>query len=477
MASRSGGERRSRSPWWVVVGCGTTQAVGPQPLIMGTFSLFMVPIATAGAGADWSRASVTAAFTFSSVGTAAGLLGVGWLLDRFALRWILVPAWLLYCLSIATLAVMPHQLPLFYLPYFLIGLFGSVSWIPLSKAVVSWFDNKRGTALGLTAALMGVGSTLLPALAGFLISSAGWRGAYGWLALLALGVGLTMILTLIRVSAERSVRGRLVTEAPERDQAVDLTLPGLTLRQALSGRHFWQIAFVLCLASIPVVGIQANIVPMMTDRGMDSARAAVLLSVFGLASILGRAAGVLLDWLHGPVVGAVALLCPVAGVGLLFLDSFAAAALGVGLVGLCSGMEIDMMAFFVSRYLGTRRFGAILGVLQPAILLSIACGPLLVGIGYDLLGSYEAVMPFLATVLVVCAATILFLGPYRYPAIADFDRTAARDEMTAADRLARVAGQEGDGPSDGKGRGAAAAEVEKPEHDRPEEPVTRGRRA
>lgn len=74
-----------------------------------------------------------------------------------------------------------------------------------------------------------------------------------------------------------------------------------------------------------------------------------------------------------------------------------------------------------------------------ASILSTAFGPLLVGIGYDVLGSYAGVMPFLAGALVLCAVAFSLLGPYRYPAVHGFDDAAARDELGAAEELARLA--------------------------------------
>lgn len=431
-ASRTAG--RSRNPWLVVLGSGIAQAVSAQPLVLSTFSLFVVPLA---AETGWSRTSTLACFTACAVGMAIGMPIVGRLLDRFAVRPIIIAAWLAYCASVALLAIVPLSLPLLYVPYFLIGVFASGTLIPFTKAILSWFDNKRGAGIGVMAALMGLGTTFTPLVASYLIRTAGYRDAYLWMALLALVLGMAMILPFAHARGER--------DAPQGAQKPgtgdDTTkLPGLSVAEAVRTRHFWMIGFALCLAGIAVVGVQANLVPIMLDRGVAAGQATIALAALGFASLVGRLGGVLLDRFHATIVGALVLAMASVGVMLFLLDdSFATGVMGAALIGIAFGMEIDLLAFYTSRYFGMRRFGSLLGVLQGLVMLCIAIGPVLVGLSYDRLGSYDAVLPFIAGAFGLCAITVLLLGPYRYPAIAGFDRLAAEDEASASAELAAAA--------------------------------------
>jgi MFS family permease len=135
------------------------------------------------------------------------------------------------------------------------------------------------------------------------------------------------------------------------------------------------------------------------------------------------------------------LLCPVVGIFLLH-PSFPEAAAGIALVGVAFGVEIDLLSYLVSRYLGLRSLGTLLGIVQCAVLLSSAFGPLLVSLGYQATGSYQSTLPYLGGALVLCALTALFLGQYRYPAVRGFDQTAAQDELAAAEKLANLAAAE-----------------------------------
>lgn len=405
---------RPRSPWLVPIGSGLAQTVGIGPLVLTTFSLFVVPIAT---DTGWKRSTIMVAFTVATVAFAAGTTIAGLLLDRYAFRVIVVPSWLLYGLSVAALFAVPLAVPMFYLPYFFVGVFAGGTFLPFSKAVLSWFDRRRGTAISVMAALGSLGALVTPILVGALIDGVGWRGAYPWMALAAVAVSLPIVLAFVRVRGERSVRGRLVRGTVDNGVRKSVEPPGLTLRQALTGRHFWMIAASMCMTGIAVVGIQINVVPLMIDQGMATREAALLLTTFGLASLLGRATGgVLLDRFHAPFVGAAACLCPAIGL-LLLHPPFVSAVVGIALVGLAFGMEMDVLAFVISRYLGMRRIGALLGTIQSAVQLSIAFGPLLVSLGYQAAGDYAGLAPYIALVLVLSAATMLLLGRYRYPAV------------------------------------------------------------
>ncbi|GAA1005891.1 hypothetical protein Aple_040350 [Acrocarpospora pleiomorpha] len=144
------------------------------------------------------------------------------------------------------------------------------------------------------------------------------------------------------------------------------------------------------------------------------------------------------------------MLAPI--VGLLFLHPpFPAAVIAVASIGVAFGIEGDLLAVLISRYLGTRYFGRILGAVQAAFLLGTAFGPLLLGLAYDLLGSYDPVIPVLMGTLVVGAILIGSLGRYTYPAVSGFDRLAAQDELAASGVLSDIAETEDDDGSTRRG--------------------------
>ncbi|MBH0024821.1 MFS transporter [Salinibacterium sp. SWN248] len=432
--------RKRRSPWWVVFGGGVAGAFGPGPVVLSTLGIFVIPITDE---TGWGRTVVTGAYSVAAIGMAIGLPIVGRMVDKYALRPVLVICWTGFTAFTAVIALTPaDNVVLFLVPFFLLGFFGAGTSLTFTKALMSWFDNKRALAVGVMAAITGLGTSFVPIIAGVFIGNYGWRTAYPLMALIALVVALTMTFAFVRVRAERSVKGRLVTESVEDGEVVSLELPGLTLGEALRGRHFWMLALALGFVGVTIVGLQVHLVPMMSDRGLGVPQAVLLVTIFGLASLVGRlVGGVLIDRIDGRIIGPIVIIAP--AIGLFFLHTpFLSAAIAVGLIGLAYGIEADLIAFFVSRYLGMKHFGRILGVVLSAFLLGTAFGPLLLGLAYDTFGAYDPVIPVLAGVLVVSAITIAFLGKYPYPAIEGFDKVAATDEMAAAEALSKLARQE-----------------------------------
>ncbi len=426
---------RPRSPWWVVVGGGVAAAVGPQ-LYLATIGLFVLPITEE---TGFSRTTVTGSYSVAAVGMAIGMVIVAQLVDRFAARYILVPSFVLFAASLAAIALVPPVAAVYFIPCFFVGFFGGGTVVPATRAVVSWFDNNRALAVGLVTGIIGLGAALAPVLAVTLIDGVGWRATYAILALISVAVSVTVVTLFVRARAERHVRGRLVRATHVEGRDVSLELPGLTFRAAVRTRQFWSIALGLGLAGIVVIGLQVHLVPMMTDRGLNDGQAATLLIIFGLSSLIGRVAGgLIIDRVHGSIVGPIVILAPIAG--LFFLDQpFSSAAIAVAFIGLAFGVEGDLLALLITRYLGLRNFGRILGPVQAAFVLSTAFGPLLLGLGFDTFGSYDPVIPVLMGILVISAILIATLGPYNYPAVRGFDRLAARDELAASAVLSDLA--------------------------------------
>jgi MFS family permease len=435
MSSVTQPDARRRSPWWVVIGAGTANAVGP-PMYLATTGLFVLPIVE---DTGFSRTTVTGAYSVAAVGMVIGLVIVSRLVDRYAAGYILVPSFVLFAASMAAIGLVPPVEAIYFIPCFLVGFFGGGTAIPATRVVVSWFDNNRALAVGIVTGIIGLGAALGPVLAGALIESVGWRQAYGYIALIAGLVSVTMITLFVRGRAERHVRGRLVQETHVGDRDVSLELPGLTFGQALRTRQFWGIALGLGMVGVVIIGLQVHLVPMMTDRGLSNGQAGQLLVIFGLASLVGRVAGgIIIDRVHGSIVGPVVILAPIAG--MFFLEPpFSTAALAVAFIGIAFGIEGDLLALLITRYLGMRNFGQIIGPVQAMFILGSAVGPLLLGLGYDQLGSYDPVIPVLMGVLVVGAVLIATLGRYVYPAVDGFDRLAARDELAAAEVLSGIA--------------------------------------
>jgi MFS family permease len=155
---------------------------------------------------------------------------------------------------------------------------------------------------------------------------------------------------------------------------------------------------------------------MLTDRGISAARAALASSALGLAFVAGRVvAGYLADRFFAPYVSVGFFIGMAGGLALLWAGSGGAGAfLGGSLVGLGMGGEGDLMPYMTSRYFGLRSFGEIYGSIFAIFTFAGAVAPLLMAVGFDRTGSYQAPLSFFLVATLTSIVLMTRLGPYRF---------------------------------------------------------------
>jgi MFS family permease len=413
------------SRWWIVFGATASMLVAQGPVILYTLGLFIKPL---NQEFGWDRASISAAGGIAAISSAIAIPFVGWLIDRWGIRPVLLPVIVLSASSIALIAMSPSSIGVFMLLFAITGLLGSGQGpLGYAKSVSAWFDDKRGLALGITMSGIGLGAALVPQYAQWLIGNFGWRTAYVGLGLLTLMVAFPAVYLLINEPGrEKAATGgsRGPLSAPEN------RLPDLEVREVLAGRRFWLIAFALMLVSTVTQGMVVHTVPLLTDKGYSPETAAALMIAVGLSTMAGRLlSGYLVDKIFAPYVAAMFFLLPCLGIYLL--ESTISPVVGIISLGLASGTEIDMIGFLTSRYFGMKRFGQLYGYLFASFVVGSAFGPYMMGLAFERLHSYEPALWSFGAFMLVASILILCLGPYRYPAEGQAQGSQRRDADAA----------------------------------------------
>jgi len=289
---------------------------------------------------------------------------------------------------------------------------GAAGQTPLiyAKAISARFDHKRGLALGIAMAGVGLGAALVPQFAQALIRVAGWRGAYAGLGVLTFALAFPAVALFVGKPAP--------DHEPVAHKISTTEVPGLTGLQALRTARFWSLAISFFIVSGTTGGVISHLVPLLTDRGVSPQTATGMVGIAGVALIGGRLfAGFLLDRIHAPYVAATFFLAPLMGI-IVLLSTLGpeGAAVGAVLVGIGLGAEVDLIAFLLSRYLGMRSFGEIYGYFFAIFMLGAGLGPFAMGVSFDKTGSYRLMLVCYAFALALASLPILRLGPYAYPA-------------------------------------------------------------
>lgn len=359
-----------------------------------SFSVFLRPVTE---DLGWSREAAAASFGTMALLAAAAAAPVGRLLDRYGVRRIVLPSLTALGVAVASMSMLTPSLTHFYLVSAAVGL-ATVGTSPVaySRAIFSWFDVRRGRALGLMLAGPALAQVVMPGLATMLIGSIGWRGAWLTIGIIIVAAGVPIVAGSLQ----------------EREAAATSTsASGAWIGEAIRSRLFWTLIAVIFGSGLLISGFIVHGAALLTDRSFTVAQAALVISIYGASNLSGRLlTGALLDRYSAPRVAAV-LLMVLAGGGLLLsrahaMETAIAAAI---LVGLGAGGEMDINPYLLSRYFGMRSLSTLYGFNWMALGIASTIGPVVMGRAYDATRSYESVLVTLALVTIGAAALMLTL--------------------------------------------------------------------
>jgi MFS family permease len=401
------GESEFKRGGGVVVAAAAGCGLGLSALPFYGLSPLMKPLE---AEFGWSRADISIAFTFMTLGLLiAGPLIVGRLSDRIGVRAVALVSIPLFAVTLFALqfvqagpagAAGPLLLWLGYLAMAFLG--AGTSPITYTRAVNAWFDRNRGLALGLTLAGTGAMGIILPNIMAQVVPQYGWRGGFITLAILAI-LALPIVFLLLKDAPKSDVK----TGAGE--------APGASLGEAVKNYRFWALGFCFLILALGIAGLVVHLFPMLTDAGMTPAQAGAVAGLIGVGVIVGRVIiGLLVDRIFGPAVAIVVFLITAVGCMLLADGGVHLAPYAAFLIGFALGAEVDLIAYFTSRYFGMRRYGEIYGWQYGFYGVGAAFAPVLMGVLFQMDGEKYTLALHVAAGL--CVAGCLLLATLgRYP--------------------------------------------------------------
>jgi predicted MFS family arabinose efflux permease len=360
----------------------------------------------------WQRGSASLAVGLYLI--IAGLVTplIGRFIDKWGVRRVTLIMITLFAATVAAIALTPSQVWVFVLLFSICGVFSSgQAPLPYAKAITAWFDGRRGLALGIAMAGVGVGAAILPQVAGRLIAAVGWREAYMALGAITWLIAFPSVLFLVKEPADhRSAK----------DQAGRPALPGIEVAEAFRGKAFWFTSIAVLLAVTAVNGTVAHLVALLTDKGMAQPEAASMLVAVGISTIVGRLiSGFFLDRMFAPYLAAVIFFIPILAMAILMSGTIAPtlALIAAICLGFSLGAEVDVIGFLVSRYFGLRRYGEIFGYIFAIFTIGSGIGPYLMGLSFDATKAYDTTIIGFIVILLIASVMITRIGPYRFPAV------------------------------------------------------------
>ena len=397
--------------WWIVL-IGCVQDAVKGGLFNTGFTLYFLPVLTE---LNLSRAATSLPFSLSRLEAALGAPLVGYLIDRFDVRMMLVAGTLLAGVGLILLSL-THSYLLFLLVFIGPLSFGfQAGFNQATLAVVAhWFRRKRGLAMAIVQTGQAIGGVLIFPLVALAVLNLGWRTA----AVLS-GFSVLLLLPLVLL-IRRSPESMGLLPDGERSRSTSAVASAhspadereFSTREALRTPTFWLLAAFHGLRNVPYAGVTVHLVPLLVWKGLDEAGAAFYVGLTALATVVVRPlTGWLGDRQSKQAVGAVGVLLGAAGLVVLAYGDGAWWALVLFAVLFSFGDGVNSVTWaLVGDVFGRAHFATIRGWIS--MFQSFASMPAAVFTGwvYDRTQNYTQAL----IVFVVCygaAAIVLWLIP------------------------------------------------------------------
>jgi MFS family permease len=411
--------------WIIVAVTFVTMAIGVNART--AFSLFFPPIVNE---FGWERGVTAGAFSFGFLVSAAVSPLIGRLMDRAGPRGVmeLGVALMAAGMLLAPMTTQPWHL------YLTIGVMvgaGSVclGYSGQSLFLPNWFIRRRGLAMGLAFAGVGIGSmTLLPWVQ-HMIEQTGWRTA-------CTAMGILILVVLAPINLLLRKRPEDIGLQPDGDAApsasvkpvsyvIDTDWAGIewTLSRAVRTARFWWLATGYFGGLYIWYAVQVHQTKYLLDIGFSPS---VAVWSLGAVSLLGIPGQILLghvsdrvgrEWIWSAsclgfaiCFAALMALARFPTLLLVYLMVLAQGALGYGLTSIMGAVVLEIFQ--------GKHFGSIFGTIMFAALAGGAAGPWVTGVLHDLSGGYTLAFAIGIAVSGLSAVAIWMASPGKIRAVA-----------------------------------------------------------
>jgi MFS family permease len=412
--------------WIIIAVTFITMAIGVNART--AFSLFFPPIIDE---FGWERGVTAGAFSFGFVVSAVVSPLIGRLMDRLGPRSVMELGVALMAggLLLAPLTTQPWHL------YSTIGVLVGAGSICLgysgqSLFLPNWFIRRRGLAIGLAFAGVGIGSVTLLPWAQWMIDHSGWRSA-------CTAIGLVVLVVLAPINLLLRKRPEDLGLRPDGDAAasaasvkpvsniVDPDWAGIdwTLGRALRTARFWWLAIGYAGGLYIWYAVQVHQTRYLLDIGFSPS---VAVWALGAVSLLGIPGQILLghvsdrvgrEWIWSASCAGFAIcfaaliaLARYPTLPLVYLMVVSQGALGYGLTSIMGAVVVEIFQ--------GKHYGSIFGTIMVAALAGGAAGPLITGLLHDLWGNYTLAFVIGIGVSALSALAIWLAAPGKIRAVA-----------------------------------------------------------
>jgi MFS family permease len=399
---------------WRMVGLVSAIRIVGGGLHQFGFTVFFLPISQ---DLGLSRAATSLAFSLSRAQGAIEAPLVGYLIDRYGPRPILVTAVFLAGVGYILLSWV-NSYTSFMIVYLGVICLAFVAGFIHSPMVVanSWFIRQRARAMTVVSAAVPIGGALISPLLAIGVTSIGWRWA-------AFASGCIFLLVCLPLSFQLKRSPESMGLLPDGDVApadtgaissADTTNKNanadLTSRQAIKTWVFWVLVVSMTARVTCYSAATVHFVPLMVWKGLSEGAAASLLGAFAFANLVAHfVLGWIADRVNKPKLLAACQLLPALSVPPLLWDLGYWQLWFFTIVFTLLDASFPIVWATVGDFFGRRHFATVRGSMSFFYMWGSFAGPVLAGAIYDRTESYRTVLWIWFSLLSFATLLILFL--------------------------------------------------------------------
>lgn len=368
----------------------------------------------------WSYAQISVAASIR--GMESGILAplVGWLIDKWGPRKLLVSGIVLSTIGIFFLS-QANSLAAFYGSFFIIsaGLSACINIIPMT-VVGYWFRRKVSMATGVVVAGTAFGGFMIP-LVTQIIDMFGWR-----MAMIYLGVGaLVIFLPLVMVVRHKPEQygylpdgDNAVLQITQKDiSAVQVIDVDVDAKHALKSRIFWFITTATLCSFLISNAVVTHVMTYLSTVGIERSLASFVASGIPIMTIVSRLGfGWLGDRFDKRWVMASGYILMFFGLLLFTTVTMTSTWLLIPFLiifGLGYGAPIPVMPAILREHFGSAHLGTLIGFVMGVSMVGSIISPPLTGWIFDTFGSYQIAWFICAGFAIVGTVSMISIPPVR----------------------------------------------------------------
>ena len=348
-----------------------------------------------------SRSLVSTLYTLGTFIGSFALPIVGYQIDRHGARLIVVLITVLFGFACVYMGYVQNAFML-GLGFIVLRMLGQGSLGMVCTNIINqWWVRRRGMVMGISGmagSLISLGG--FPNLVNWLLPIYGWRSTYIFLGIILVFVMTPLVFIFFRNHPEDyglqpdGGESRTFKFRKRKQATVGLAEVNWTLGEAMHTSVFWILVGSLSAISMLSTGLFFHMVSIFTDNGLTpNLAAAVFVPIAVTTAIANWGSGALVDRVPVRILLATGLFFQ--ALSLMMARSLSGITLTLlfGVVlGISSGLIRILGSVVWAMYFGRRYLGRITGFTSMITITGSALGPMPLGIGRDLLGSYNIVL-------------------------------------------------------------------------------------